>query len=357
MLVEVPDSAVSGKIQLVGADGAASDPSRQVVRVLHAADTTGGTQIGAKPDPGATRDPATGSQPAKGSFPWPVIGPITSPYCEQRAWESCHPGIDIGVGSGTPIHVVAAGRVIIASSQGGYGNFTCVAHVTVSTCYAHQSQILVSVGERVSRGEVIGRTGCTGRCYGAHLHFEVRSTDLSPNVWFPYVRDRGWVESNYLVPSQFVRAHRSDRHENEPGIIVAPTTAPQDHGTFTRSDTPNWLTSPYGWNGAALYTYASPQEEEWAEWTPKLPATGQYEVQAWIPGYHATTRQARYQVTHDGGQTEVVVNQNDVADAWVSLGRYPFTPDNARVRLSDNTGEADSARLEVGFDAVRWLPL
>lgn len=191
VLVEVPDSAVSGKIQLVGADGAASDPSRQVVRVLHAADTTGGTQIGAKPDPGATRDPATGSQPAKGSFPWPVIGPITSPYCEQRAWESCHPGIDIGVGSGTPIHVVAAGRVIIASSQGGYGNFTCVAHVTVSTCYAHQSQILVSVGERVSRGEVIGRTGCTGRCYGAHLHFEVR---LGTAPWAPVTNPMSWLK-------------------------------------------------------------------------------------------------------------------------------------------------------------------
>ena len=56
---------------------------------------------------------ATGSQPAKGSFPWPVIGPITSPYCEQRAWESCHPGIDIGVGSGTPIPLRGGARLAV----------------------------------------------------------------------------------------------------------------------------------------------------------------------------------------------------------------------------------------------------
>ncbi|MFN8497771.1 MAG: peptidoglycan DD-metalloendopeptidase family protein [Anaerolineae bacterium] len=257
-----------------------------------------------------------------------------------------------GIVKASGYYVPAWGRIVLIEH-------TLLGGARVWTQYAHLKERLVEVGDVVTRGQQIGSMGkgANDSAFCAHLHFEVRSTDLSPNVWFPYVRDRGWVESNYLVPSQFVRAHRSDRHENEPGIIVAPTTAPQDHGTFTRSDTPNWLTSPYGWNGAALYTYASPQEEEWAEWTPKLPATGQYEVQAWIPGYHATTRQARYQVTHDGGQTEVVVNQNDVADAWVSLGRYPFTPDNARVRLSDNTGEADSARLEVGFDAVRWLPL
>jgi murein DD-endopeptidase MepM/ murein hydrolase activator NlpD len=110
-----------------------------------------------------------------GALSWPVNGPITSPFCERRAWEACHPGIDIGVGTGTPIHAAQTGQVVLAGPQGGYGNFTCIAHSKVlSTCYAHQSQILVTVGQVVRQGQVIGLVGCTGLCFGAHLHFEVR---------------------------------------------------------------------------------------------------------------------------------------------------------------------------------------
>jgi murein DD-endopeptidase MepM/ murein hydrolase activator NlpD len=120
---------------------------------------------------------ASGAPIRKGSgaLAWPVNGPITSPFCERRAWEACHPGIDIGVGTGTPIRAAQTGQVVLAGPQGGYGNFTCVAHSKVlSTCYAHQSQILVAVGQVVRQGEVIGLVGCTGLCFGSHLHFEVR---------------------------------------------------------------------------------------------------------------------------------------------------------------------------------------
>jgi murein DD-endopeptidase MepM/ murein hydrolase activator NlpD len=110
-----------------------------------------------------------------GRFIWPVNGPITSPFCERRAWEACHPGIDIGVGTGTPIHAADTGQVVIAGPQGGYGNFTCIQHTRVlTTCYGHQSQIGVQVGQVVQKGQIIGLTGCTGLCFGPHLHFEVR---------------------------------------------------------------------------------------------------------------------------------------------------------------------------------------
>jgi murein DD-endopeptidase MepM/ murein hydrolase activator NlpD len=113
-----------------------------------------------------------------GQMIWPVNGPITSPFCEQRAWESCHPGIDIGVPAGTPIRAAASGTVALMQSEassGGYGNFTCIAHSSsLSTCYAHQSRFATSMGARVSQGQVIGYVGCTGRCFGDHLHFEVR---------------------------------------------------------------------------------------------------------------------------------------------------------------------------------------
>ena len=110
-----------------------------------------------------------------GSMIWPVNGPITSPFCEARSWESCHPGIDIGVPSGTPIRAADSGRVALAGWTGGYGNYTCIQHSSsLSSCYAHQSSIGVSVGQNVGQGQVIGAIGCTGICFGDHLHFEVR---------------------------------------------------------------------------------------------------------------------------------------------------------------------------------------
>jgi peptidoglycan DL-endopeptidase CwlO len=109
---------------------------------------------------------------------WPVNGPITSPFCESRPWESCHPGIDIGVPSGTPIRAAMAGTVMFTepeASSGGYGNYTCIDHGNnLSTCYAHQERFAVSQGQHVSQGQIIGYTDCTGLCFGPHLHFEVR---------------------------------------------------------------------------------------------------------------------------------------------------------------------------------------
>jgi murein DD-endopeptidase MepM/ murein hydrolase activator NlpD len=120
---------------------------------------------------------ATGALPAgptsSSGFIWPVNGPVTSGF--GMRWGRMHEGIDIAVPSGTPIRAAAGGTVAIAAPTGGYGNYTCVNHSAgLSTCYAHQSSYAVGVGESVSQGEVIGSVGCTGSCFGDHLHFEVR---------------------------------------------------------------------------------------------------------------------------------------------------------------------------------------
>jgi murein DD-endopeptidase MepM/ murein hydrolase activator NlpD len=79
------------------------------------------------------------------------------------------------VPAGTPIRAADSGRVVIAGWVGGYGNYTCIQHTaSLSSCYGHQSVIKVSVGQNVSQGQVIGLVGCTGLCFGDHLHFEVR---------------------------------------------------------------------------------------------------------------------------------------------------------------------------------------
>ncbi len=104
---------------------------------------------------------------------WPVNGPVVSGFGPR--WGSFHEGVDIAVPTGTPIRAAASGSVEIAGVEGGYGNYTCVDHGGgLSTCYAHQERILVSLGQSVSQGQIIGITDCTGHCLGPHVHFEVR---------------------------------------------------------------------------------------------------------------------------------------------------------------------------------------
>jgi len=108
---------------------------------------------------------------------WPVNGPITSPYGPRNIGNGYefHPGVDIGVPTGTPIRAAAAGTVTIAGPEGGYGNYTCIDHGGgLSTCYGHQEQFLVSVGQQVAQAQIIGLSDCTGYCFGPHVHFEVR---------------------------------------------------------------------------------------------------------------------------------------------------------------------------------------
>jgi murein DD-endopeptidase MepM/ murein hydrolase activator NlpD len=103
---------------------------------------------------------------------WPVGGPVVSGYGWR--WGRMHEGIDIAAGYGTPIHAAAAGNVIYAGWMGGYGNLIIIDHGNgVATAYAHQSSFVVG-GGTVGQGQTIGYVGCTGHCFGPHLHFEVR---------------------------------------------------------------------------------------------------------------------------------------------------------------------------------------
>jgi len=112
------------------------------------------------------------STPSSSGLIWPVSGPVVSGF--GLRWGRMHTGIDIGVGYGAPIHAAASGTVIFAGWMGGYGNFVIVDHGGgLSTAYAHQSSIAVG-GGAVSQGQVLGYVGCTGHCFGPHLHFEVR---------------------------------------------------------------------------------------------------------------------------------------------------------------------------------------
>lgn len=103
-----------------------------------------------------------------------------------------HSGMDIAAPGGSPIRAAAGGVVVRASWNGGYGKYTCIYHGryqgdALATCYAHQSRILVSRGQRIRQGQLIGRIGTTGSSTGYHLHFEVRrdGDPVNPRPYLP----------------------------------------------------------------------------------------------------------------------------------------------------------------------------
>lgn len=115
-----------------------------------------------------------GAGPAlSGYYSWPLEGGILTQ--DIHGWN----GVDFGAPKGTPIYAAAEGTVVIAKANGGwnggYGNYVVVQHSNgTQTLYAHASSVLVTVGETVSKGQMIARVGMTGLSTGMHLHFEVR---------------------------------------------------------------------------------------------------------------------------------------------------------------------------------------
>ena len=86
-----------------------------------------------------------------------------------------HAGIDFREESGAPVRATANGVVDEAGWAGGYGNMVEIAHGNgLATRYGHMSEILVTNGEKVVIGQIIGRVGTTGRSTGPHLHYETR---------------------------------------------------------------------------------------------------------------------------------------------------------------------------------------
>jgi murein DD-endopeptidase MepM/ murein hydrolase activator NlpD len=176
VVVAVPRTASSGRVLVLTRDGSSSKPGPKVQVHRH------------DPPP----PPAEPQGPADESLIWPVRGSITGTFGEDRG-SHYHSGLDIAAPGGTPIKAAAGGVVLHQGWYGGYGNYTCVAHVTITTCYAHQSKYAPdsSTGARVTKGQVIGYVGNTGNSSGDHLHFEVRkgllmtSTTVDPKKFLP----------------------------------------------------------------------------------------------------------------------------------------------------------------------------
>jgi murein DD-endopeptidase MepM/ murein hydrolase activator NlpD len=137
--------------------------------------------------------------PSSFGFQWPTISHYISCY---YGWEGCpiykgryHTGIDLPGPIGTAIYAAADGvveRIATDGYNGGYGNYILLSHEGgFRTRYAHLSAVLVSSGQRVSRGNNIARMGSTGNSTGPHLHFEILANncvygcDVNPLSYLP----------------------------------------------------------------------------------------------------------------------------------------------------------------------------
>ena len=108
-----------------------------------------------------------------------------------------HLGIDLASVSRTAVPAANSGRILYTGNMGIFGNVILIDHgFGVATIYSHLSTIGVKVGDRVKRGDLIGRTGATGLAGGDHLHFgvAVHNIFVDPIEWW----DMNWLENNVL---------------------------------------------------------------------------------------------------------------------------------------------------------------
>jgi murein DD-endopeptidase MepM/ murein hydrolase activator NlpD len=119
---------------------------------------------------------------------WPVIGPITSSFGQREdpvlghGEGEFHKGVDIGAPNGTPVLATADGVVRSAGMASGYGREVIIDHGHgLATLFGHMSGFAVIAGQTVTRGQIIGYVGHSGRTTGPHLHYEVRIRDTAVN--------------------------------------------------------------------------------------------------------------------------------------------------------------------------------
>lgn len=179
-------------------------------------------------------------------YPLPIKGNISSGYGPR--WGTMHNGIDIAVSDGTDVISIADGVVARSdmTNKTGYGNFMCVEHNNINgkkkfSCYAHLTQRLKEVGDKVKRGDLIAKSGGGqgveaggGKSTGPHLHFEIRNS-LTGDFEDP---------KPYLEGVEITKPNKNGKKKRDTsstlfsgGIKPKVISTPSDHA---KRSTPDW---------------------------------------------------------------------------------------------------------------------
>lgn len=275
-------------------------------------------------------------------------------YCYDN-----HEGLDyplsyLPVVASAPGYIEYAGWQNNVNREAGLGLMVRINHNNnYKTQYGHLSMIRLQTGTNTQRWQ-IGTSGTTGRSSGPHLHFDVNV--LSGGIWW-YTDPLGYTggggdpltpDSSYLFvadPTQ-TRPARGTEYYVDDG----------DAGYYNSCNSGGnfwWVVNGFGYANDLRYTHSNGTAVDCtASWRANLPSTGQYEVEVFVPNWHAASRThaARYWISHNGGQSVVVVDQHRVgttmntdiyqifypADSggqWISLGRYDFTANSPSLQL------------------------
>lgn len=279
---------------------------------------------------------------------------------------------DVGIGVGLDVVAPADGTVrmvrMSSTSHGCHKDFANFANYVIidfgdgtEALFLHlqAGSSSLEVGERVSRGQVVGKVGLSGWVCGAHLHFQIQQTCgswwcQSVQASFVDYGDPGYgatLPSNNCGPPPSCDARLSG------GTTLVDE---QDAGCFERV-TEYWWDVSEGHNGHHFYTFATDAAavETYGRWKVGVDTPGDYRVEVYVPNTEASSQQATYTI-HDGNRshTSRAINQSS-EKGWVELGVYPFAGGEERyVQLGDNTGENyNTYQRKVAFDAVRFTYL
>ena len=179
-------------------------------------------------------------------FRMPVDHPRITSRFSYRRWHPIlhkyrpHFGVDFGARRGTPLHAVNDGRIVYAGWMRGYGKVVKINHGSgFVSLYAHQSKILVKMGQHVKRGQVIGKVGSTGRSTGPHLHFGLylRGKPVDP---LHYIARKGTGKPRTIVQKHTVMKDYRVAHNKQVVIPGAKQAKRHLESLIKRSTPPAW---------------------------------------------------------------------------------------------------------------------
>jgi murein DD-endopeptidase MepM/ murein hydrolase activator NlpD len=321
---------------------------------------------------------AIGAPPAAASvadkFQMPVNPPDAEGYSilgwghlQHEGGGVYHPGEDWNgndggdTDKGDPVYSTANGEVTAADDYGsGWGNIVLVKHELTTgeevwSQYAHLEEISVSEGESVVIGQKVGTIGKGyANEYDAHLHFEIRKSDLPVDNW---PKAKATILEHYYEPSVFIAAHQKPL---VPCVISATgATFIEETDDCVEKGGKYWWDAD-GSGGHALYTYTTsdPTVDSYLKWYLDVAESGNFEFEVLVPEITNLSTKAAYKFWLPG-EYWVTIDQSKFAGGWASLGVFELKAGaEMALRLDDNTGEAyvGEGGTVIGYDALRITP-